>query len=200
MEAPTVNSSYPKTAFDRLIDILAVIAGMIMITLVVLVCADVAVRNAPDIVPDILSIFLSDAGTESVRKALQATSLPWIPELNEYLLYVITFFGAPWVLRDQGHIAVDLVTQSLSPSRKKRVAFVTHIIGAIVCLVLCYYAVRVMLRSYAANANVVKTWTFPEWWPMVIAPPVFLLLAIIFLRWLVKPPESESGETFSDGV
>jgi TRAP-type C4-dicarboxylate transport system permease small subunit len=200
LEAPTVKSTYPKTAFDRLIDALAGIAGITMITLVVLVCADVAVRNAPDIVPQLLSVFLSDAGTESVRKALQATSLPWIPELNEYLLYIITFLGAPWVLRDQGHIAVDLVTQSLSRQKKQKVAFVTHIIGAIVCLILCYYSVRVILRSYAANANVVKTWTFPEWWPMAIAPPIFLLLAIIFLRWLVKPPQVDTGGTLGDGV
>ena len=199
MDAPSSSPlSHPKTVFDRLIDALAWIAGVFLVFLVILVCVDVAVRNAPDVAPGILALFLSDEAVAAARKSMQTFSLPWIPELNEYLLYTITFFGAPWVLRDQGHIVVDLVTQTLSPRAKRRAAFVSHLIGAAVCLVLCYYAVLAMIRSINAGNMVVKTWEFPEWLPMMVAPPMFLLLALIFIRWLFQPPAVDSGGP-SDG-
>jgi len=200
VDAPTAPYAHPNTWFDRLINALAVIAGVLLVALVILVCADVAVRNMPKFLPDLFSPVLSNAGVESFRKSLQAISIPWSLELSEYFLYAITFLGAPWVLRDQGHIVVDLVLQVMSPRQKRRAAVATNIIGAVVCLVLCYYSVRVLLRSRAAGNNVVKTWTFPEWWPMMIVPPVFLILAFIFLRWLRQPPQEIADEDMTDGL
>ncbi len=201
MDAPSSPLSHANTPFDRLIDVLAWIAGIVLVLLVALVCVDVSVRNSPDVVPGLLGLILPDESVAAVRKSLQTFSLPWIPELNEYLLYIITFFGAPWVLRDQGHISVDLVTQALSPRGKRRAFYISSVIGAAVCLVLCYYAVRVMIRSISAGNMVVKTWEFPEWLPQMIAPPIFLLLALIFIRWLFQPPPfDDDADDLSDGV
>lgn len=200
MDAPATHYTQPKTGFDRLIDGLAVIAGALMIGLVLLVCADVAVRNMPKILPEALSPFLSDKGVADLRLSLESISIPWSIELAEYFLYAVTFLGAPWVLRDQGHIVVDLVLQSLSPACKRKAAYASNAVGAIVCFILCYYSTRVLLRSHAAGNKVVKTWTFPEWWPMLIVPPVFLILGLIFLRWLRTPPTTVAGDDKSDGL
>lgn len=199
MDAPATQYTLPKTGFDRLIDGLAVVAGILMIGLVLLVCADVLVRNLPKFLPETMSPFLSDKGVSDLRLFLESISIPWSIELAEYFLYALTFLGAPWVLRDQGHIVVDLVLQSLSPAAKRKAAFASHVIGAVVCLVLCYYSIRVLWRSYEAGNKVVKTWTFPEWWPMAIVPPVFLILALIFMRWLRKPPDVAGETNPSDG-
>jgi TRAP-type C4-dicarboxylate transport system permease small subunit len=201
VDAPTSSPlSHSNTPFDKLIDALAWIAGFLLVALVILVCVDVAVRNAPDVVPGLLSLILSDESVQVARKSMQTFSMPWIPELNEYLLYTITFFGAPWVLRDQGHIVVDLVTQTLSPAAKRRAAFVSYLIGAVVCLLLCYYAVLVMIRSISSGNMVVKTWEFPEWIPQMVAPPMFLILALIFIRWLYRPPPLDDGSDTGDGA
>lgn len=177
MDAPPPFLVKNKDRFDRLIDWIGVAAGVMLVSLVVLVCIDVFVRNV-----------------------VASISVPWIPELNEYLLYAITFMGSPWVLRERGHIIVDLVTQTLSPKNRRRAEFLTNAMGAFVCLVLCYYSVAVLIRSYNAGNQVVKTYTFPEWWPMVIVPPVFLLLAIIFIRWLVRPPGVIDDQDLTDGI
>ena len=195
MNGPTASPvAHPRSFLDRLAGWLAAIAGGSLLALVVLVCVDVAVHNAPDVVPGLFSLVLSDQAVAGVRRSLQTFSLPWIPELNEYLLFGLTFLGAPWVLRDQGHIVVDLVTQTLSPAAKRRVGFVGYLIGAVVCLVLCYYSVLVMLRSYAGGNMINKTWIFPEWWPMTVVPPVFLIMAAIFLRWLFRPPAGAADD------
>lgn len=200
MDAPSTPFKRDKNWFDRLIDALALVAGALMVALVVLVCADVLVRNMPKVVPEMLSPFLSDQDVVAVRQSLEALSIPWSLELSEYFLYGLTFLGAPWVLRDQGHIVVDLLLQALRPAAKRRAAFLSNVIGMFVCLLLCYYSFLVLLRSRAEGTNVVKTWTFPEWWPMVIVPPIFLILAAIFLRWLVRPPTAAGDEEMSDGL
>jgi TRAP-type C4-dicarboxylate transport system permease small subunit len=105
---------------------------------------------------------------------------PWTLDIAEYLLYAITFLGAPWVLREEGHIAIELVVERL-PRRARRAARIaSDALGALVCAVLLYYACRAFWRSYASGNLVYETFVFPEWYLYCLAPPVFLLLLLIF--------------------
>jgi TRAP-type C4-dicarboxylate transport system permease small subunit len=127
---------------------------------VAVVCLDVAARN------------------------LKLFATPWALDVSEYLLYAITFLGAPWVLREEGHIAIELVVERL-PARARAVTrMAADALGALVCAVLVYYAGRVFWRSYSANNLVYETFVFPEWYLYCLAPPVFLLLLLLFLRRL----------------
>lgn len=158
---------------------MALIAGVLMCALVLLVCADVGARY------------------------FQLFAMPWSLDMAEHSLYVVTFFGAPWVLREQGHIAVDILVQALSPRPRRAVDKAAYVIGAVTCAVLFYYSVRVWWRSFEAGNQVHRTFVFPEWWLMVIAPPVFLMLLAIFLRWIVSGPpqrKSEADAALSDGL
>ncbi|MEZ5741689.1 MAG: TRAP transporter small permease subunit [Burkholderiaceae bacterium] len=33
----------------------------------------------------------------------------------EFMLFLITFLGTPWVLREQGHIAIEIVVEKVGP-------------------------------------------------------------------------------------
>ena len=85
-------------ALDRLVEALALVAGALLCALVVLVCLDVAART------------------------FKLFAMPWSLDVSEYALYAITFLGAPWVLRENGHSpseafneTVEEATQSLYP-------------------------------------------------------------------------------------
>ncbi|HEX6320919.1 MAG TPA: TRAP transporter small permease subunit, partial [Burkholderiales bacterium] len=67
-----------RSWFDALIDALALAAAALLCALVVLILIDVAARY------------------------LRLFSIPWSFEATEYMLYAITFLGAPWVLREEG--------------------------------------------------------------------------------------------------
>ncbi|MGI0029360.1 MAG: TRAP transporter small permease subunit, partial [Nitrososphaera sp.] len=67
-----------RSALDRLIDALVLVAGALLCALVFLILVDVMARY------------------------LRWFSLAWGLEASEYMLYAITFLGAPWVLREQG--------------------------------------------------------------------------------------------------
>ncbi|MGH8721567.1 MAG: TRAP transporter small permease [Burkholderiales bacterium] len=152
-----------RSALDLLIDALALVAGALLCALVLLILVDVAARY------------------------LRWFSLAWGLEASEYMLYAITFLGAPWVLREQGHIAIDLVVERL-PARARGIARrAADVMGASVCALLLYFACRVAWRSYAAGTLVHKSFVFPEWLVFAGMPPVFLILLALYARQLLRP-------------
>jgi TRAP-type C4-dicarboxylate transport system permease small subunit len=153
-----------RSWFDALIDALALAAAALLCALVVLILIDVAARY------------------------LRLFSIPWSFEATEYMLYAITFFGAPWVLREEGHIAIELLVERLPAAAQRVVRRIADLLGATVCMVLLYFACRVAWRSYESATLVHKSFIFPEWWVYAGMPPVLLMLLGIYLRWLLRPP------------
>ncbi|MFQ5856984.1 MAG: TRAP transporter small permease [Anaerolineae bacterium] len=166
----------PPGWFDRLIDVLALIAGMMLCVLTVLICMDVAARY------------------------FRLFAMPWTLDVAEYLLYLITFFGSPWVLREGGHIAIDLFVQQLRPPARRRAAFLSHVVGAVVCAVLLYYSCRVWWASFEDKTLIHETFVFPEWVLFSAAPPTFLILLVIFVRWIARRTETLETERPRDGI
>ncbi len=162
MAEPTAQAS-PRSWFDLAIDGLALVAAALLVLLTALILVDVGTRSA------------------------RVLTIPWSLEATEYMLYAITFLGAPWVLRENGHIAIELVVERLAPARQRTVRRVTDVLGAVVCAVLFYYACRVLWRSYEAQTMVQKSFVFPEWYVFVVVPPVMLILFGIYLRWIMRP-------------
>lgn len=146
-----------RAALDRLINLLAVAAGLFLCLLVVLICVDVAARSS------------------------RAFTLPWTLDAAEYALYLITFLGAPWVLREQGHIAIEIFVARLPAGGQRFFAALTNVLGAAVCLILLVYSVRQLLRSYASGNMIYETYVYAEWYQYTVPPPIFLLLIVLFL-------------------
>jgi TRAP-type C4-dicarboxylate transport system permease small subunit len=169
--------AFPKTWFDRLIDALALLAGVLLCAVALLVCLDVATRG------------------------LKILPMPWTLDVTQHALYAITFCGAPWVLREQGHIAIEIVVERLSPRPRAAARYLADIIGALVCLVLLYYSCLVLASSYRAGNMVYETFVYPEWWQFILAPPVFLMLFALHLRRLRRHgPAAPVAGAPSDGI
>ena len=153
-----------RPLFDRLIDALALAAAALLVLIAVLIVLDVGART------------------------LRLFSIPWVLEATEYMLYALTFFGAPWLLRDQGHIAIEILVERLPAALRRKIQRVSHGVGALICALLFVYGCRVLWRSFESGVMVQKSFAFPEWWTYLIVPPVMLLLLGIYLRWLARPP------------
>ena len=83
-----------SNAFGKLFDALAVVAALTLLAMVVLVTADIVLRN------------------------LTRTGFPWANEVTEYALYVITLLTAPWLLRRGQHVRIDLVLSRGAAARR----------------------------------------------------------------------------------
>lgn len=72
-----------------------------------------------------------------IRKLLNKPILG-VVELCEHALVFITFLGASWVLRQEGHVRLDLVLGLLNPKFRAILNTVTSLIGAMLCMFIFY--------------------------------------------------------------
>ena len=158
-----------SNAFAKLLDVLAVAAAFVLLAMVVLVSADIILRN------------------------LTRTGFPWANEVSEYALYVITLLTAPWLLRRGQHVRVDLVL-TLVPVR---VAWLMEaagdVIGFAVCLVMMRYGFKMSIDSAMLGSITIKNLMFPEWWLLWPLPVCFALLAAEFAFRFDRLVHSEPG-------
>jgi TRAP-type C4-dicarboxylate transport system permease small subunit len=105
----------PATIFDRIIGFLAHAANALIIFLVIVVVADI-----------VASYFLN-------------RPIIWMVEFTGYALVYITFLATAHVLKTEGHVRIDLVTNRLSPRTQDLVNSITSVIGAATCLITSWY-------------------------------------------------------------
>jgi len=141
--------------YDRLLQGLAALAAVLLGASALAITVDVVGRNV-------------GVGT-----------LPWILEVSEYVLPLATFLVAPWLLRRNEHVRLDILLRAWP-----RLGHVSNVIGLAVSAVLVLYGVRTILNSADQGAMVFKSVVFPEWWLYAPVPLCFGLLAVEFVRRL----------------
>jgi TRAP-type transport system small permease protein len=152
-----------------LLNALAVAAALTLLAMVVMVTADILLRN------------------------LTRTGFAWSNEVSEYALYVITLLTAPWLLRRGQHVRVDLVL-TLVPARAAWIMEATgDVIGFAVCLVMMRYGLKMSIDSAVLGAITIKNLVFPEWWLLWPLPVCFALLAAEFAFRFDRLIHSEPG-------
>jgi TRAP-type C4-dicarboxylate transport system permease small subunit len=146
-----------SAVFGRLLDALASAAALILLAMVVIVSADIILRN------------VAGAG------------FAWANEASEYALYLITLLTAPWLLRRSQHVRLDIVLTVVPP----RVAWLMEafgdVLGFAVSITLICYGFAMTVESAGLGAITIKNLVFPEWWLLAPLPAAFVLLAIEFL-------------------
>jgi len=142
--------------FGRLYNALALVAALILLAMVILVTADIVLRNVSRI------------------------GFPWANEVSEYALYAITLLTAPWLLRRGQHVRIDLVLTLVPPRLAWLMEILADVIGFVVCVVMVRYGVQMAADSMRLNSITIKNLVFPEWWLLAPLPAIFALLAIEF--------------------
>ena len=146
------------TIFDRTLDLLAVLAGTLLIFTMLAISYDVVFRY-----------FLN-------------RPLGWVVEISEYVLLYITFLGTAWLLRREGHVKIDIVFNRLSSRNQSLLNIVTSIIAAIACLALAWWGVDVTLDNFQRNLVIRETLDVPKFILIAVIPLGSFLLFAQFLR------------------
>jgi TRAP-type C4-dicarboxylate transport system permease small subunit len=158
-----------SNAFGKLLDALAIAAALTLLAMVIMVTADILLRN------------------------LTRTGFPWSNEVSEYALYVITLLTAPWLLRRGQHVRVDLVL-TLVPARVAwLMEAVSDVLGFAVCIVMIRYGFKMSVDSAMLDSITIKNLVFPEWWLLWPLPVCFALLAAEFVFRFDRLIRSEPG-------
>jgi TRAP-type transport system small permease protein len=162
----------------RLFDLLAVVAALILLAMVVLVTADIVLRN-------------------TVR-----VGFAWANEITEYALYLITLLTAPWLLRRGQHVRIDMMLVLVPPRFAWMMEAVADLVGLAASLVLIWYGSVMTAQSARLGSLTIKNLVFPEWWLLAPLPICFALLAIEFVfrfHRLMGAPRTRRIEATSVG-
>lgn len=146
------------TIFDYIINFFAVLAGVCAFSIMLVMCYEVIMRY-----------FLNQPPA-------------WAVEISEYLIYFIAFGGATWLLREEGHVRVDLVLGLLSPKHQILLNIVTSIMGAIICLILTWYGIESTVDHVQRDIFLMKSIMMPKAPLLAVIPLFSFLLSIQFLR------------------
>ena len=141
---------------------MAWLAGVLIAAMMVVITIDVVVRNF---------------GYESSAHFFTFT---------EYALLIVPCLGAPWLVREKGHVYVEIIFTYLRPRQRAALRTLIAIVCIVVCLVLAWYGVEVALRDYVGNEKDVRSLDMPRWMIVSFVPLSFLMMAIEFARFLVR--------------
>jgi C4-dicarboxylate transporter DctQ subunit len=144
--------------FDVLLNVFALLAGIIMGFITVSVCVGVGSRY------------------------LLNRPITWVVEISEYGLLYITFLVAPWVLRQEKHVSLDLVYTRLSPRNQSIAGVFTSMLAAIVFLMITFYGVKVTLHQFQTQYFTPTILEAPKFLITLIIPVGTFLLLIEILR------------------
>ncbi|HWM41589.1 MAG TPA: TRAP transporter small permease [Burkholderiales bacterium] len=149
-------------AYDAVLYGMAWLAGVLMVAMMAMIVADVALRNL---------------GYQSSAHFFTFT---------EYFLLLIPLFGAPWLVREKGHIYIELLIAALPPAAQRRLVLGVVLACIGVAAILAWYGGVITLQDYAANEKDVRSFDMPRWMLMASMPLSFGMMAIEFARLLAR--------------
>ncbi|MFC1867829.1 TRAP transporter small permease [Thermodesulfobacteriota bacterium] len=119
---------------------------------------------------------------EIIMRYFLGSPMIWVTEVTEYCILWMTFLGATWVLKKEGHVVMDVVINQFNPRIRARAKMITSFGGAAICLILTWYGVEVTLDFYQRSVNLASTLDPPAFPLYTIMPMGSFLLFIQFLK------------------
>jgi C4-dicarboxylate transporter DctQ subunit len=148
---------------------MALFAGFLMVAMMAMITLDVVLRNL---------------GTQSSAHLFTFT---------EYFLLLIPLFGAPWLVREKGHIYIEVFTAALQPAIRAVFAKAVVVLCLLVCAVLAWYGGVITVHDFAGNEKDVRSFDMPRWMLIVSMPLSFGMMALEFLRLMVRGESPYGG-------
>ena len=142
----------------------------------------------------ILAALFVCVSAEVVMRYFIGLPTRWVNEFSEYALLWLAFLAAPWVLREEAHVKVEMLTDALSP-RVAAQAPRDDLAGRRRGLRAVLLGQHRLCRGSARDSGefLFKSVQLPKWAVMAVMPPGLALLAIQFVRRALRPPPAPSS-------
>ncbi len=133
----------------------------------------------------IVSVVMRNAGLQPFA---------WLFTSAEYGLLYMTMLGAPWLVREKGHVHIELVTAVLPTPVRQVVSRMVALLCVIVCLIMAYKGFELLLTNIERNDFDVRAYYFPRWLLTITFPLSFGFMVIEFARFVVGSELLHSGK------
>jgi C4-dicarboxylate transporter DctQ subunit len=125
--------------------------------------------------------------------------LAWVDEMSEYALLWMTFLGTSWVLRQNGHVRVDILMQFFSPAALRKCGLFSSACGVAAALVLVVFGTNVTWTAALRGSFKSTGLDLPTWIVVSVIPLGGLLLLARFSRMFVEYYRGERDFGAADG-
>lgn len=157
--------------FDRLLDLLMIIGAALIVFDVFAVSLDVMVRY----------IF----GFTYVQ----------LFETVEFTLLWMTFLGTAWLLRERGHVRVELVVSKLSPENRSKFELVVYIAVILLLSILAVYSAKMVIEHVGSGAKLAGVMRPKRWVVEIIIPIGFMFMLVEAIREFVLTLRNIKGRS-----
>jgi len=148
-------------AFDRIVDWMFYLAGGIIAFIAAAVCYAVIMRY------------------------FFARPPIWVVQTCEYALLWIVFLGTTWLLREKGHVVVDILYSRIPEGRRPWLNLITFLAAMLCCLTAAVLGFQHTWECIRHGITDVRAITIPKHWIFVIIPIGMAFLTLQFFRmWL----------------
>jgi TRAP-type C4-dicarboxylate transport system permease small subunit len=107
----------------------------------------------------------------------------WQVETAVYLLIAATFLGAPYGLKENAHINIDLFIVNLSAGARRKLDLVTAAIAMLFCFFLAYRGGVMWWEAFEGNWRSSSLFSVPLVYPYALIPVGMFLTG---LQYIVK--------------
>jgi len=156
--------------YKSFIDLMAVMAGLMLVWLMVGIVISVTIRNFGGQPP------------------------AWLFMSTEYALFYLTLLGAPWLIREQGHVYIELFTAVLPKKVLNIHSRIIAFLSVVICLVLAWKGYDLFQMNLARNDYDVRAYFVPKWMLTIVFPITFLAMAAEFSRFVFGKEIMHLGE------
>jgi TRAP-type C4-dicarboxylate transport system permease small subunit len=118
----------------------------------------------------------------------------WTVEVSEYAMLYLTFLAAPWVLKQQGHVRVDIAISALSPRIRATLIYITSFVAACACLILFWFSLLTTVDYYQRGVTLLQALQIPQYLVLAAIPLGSLFLFLRFICELLKAYGARNSE------
>lgn len=105
-----------------------------------------------------------------------------VVDITGYVLFYSTFLAAPWLLKTNKHIAVELLSSHLSGKKRHLLELLSNFIGIIVCVFLCINGALITFDQFSQGTKLIDSFGTPKYVFTMAIPFSALLLMYFFLE------------------
>ena len=162
-------------AFDKVMDVMLLLAGAIVIIDTILVAQDVIIRKV--------------------------ANYTWSPlyEVLTYSLVWMTFLGTAAIYKDNGHVKLDSFLGMLPKRTQTFINFLTSCAVALLCIFMTFLTGRLTIDDFINGFTLSSILDPPKWPIEIIIPIAFIMLFVQAIRHSVNYfnlyRHGEPGET-----
>jgi len=156
--------------YNTLLYGMATISGLMLIWIMVSVIASVVMRN------------------------LGLQPFAWLFTSAEYGLLYMTMLGAPWLVREKGHVHIELVTAALPDGPRHMLSRAVAAACVLVCVILTWKGIELVMTNIERGDFDTRAYYYPRWLLTIAFPLSFGLMAVEFSRFVFGRELMHSGE------